>query len=319
MKSISKAIIFISACSLIVSSYSQIRSNAGSNIAFANAPVSCSATYLKAKPITASTLCLVPKASNTVVYQNNLACIDASNTSEGYVMVNYKGSNQKVKLQITGPTQVTYTYSLHGGYETFPLPSGNGSYNLVVYENVTGNQYSTALSQTISVNITNTFGPFLYPNQYVNFNASCATVAKGAELAAGSDSDLTTVSNVYNYIIKNITYDYAKATSVQSGYTANVDDILFKKKGICLDYAAVMATMLRSQGIPTRLEVGYAASAYHAWISTYIDDIGWVNGIIQFDGTGWKLMDPTFASTTNEKKLKDFIGNGTNYTTKYIY
>ena len=234
-------------------------------------------------------------------------------------MVNYKGSNQKVKLQITCPNSVTYTYNLHGGYETFPLSCGNGSYTLVVYENVTGNQYSTALSQTISANIQNTFGPFLYPNQYVNFNASCATVAKGAELAKRSDSDLTTVSNVYNYIIKNITYDYAKANSVQSGYTANVDDILNKKTGICLDYAAVMASMLRSQGIPTRLEVGYASSAYHAWISVYLKDIGWVNGIIQFDGTGWKMMDPTFASTTSEKKLKDYIGTGSNYVTKYLY
>ena len=101
--------------------------------------------------------CLVPAASGKTTYGNSLALIDASNTSEGYIMVNYKGSNPKVKLQITGSDGVTYTYSLHGGYETFPLSAGSGSYKAAVYENVTGNQYSTAFSQTFTAQITNTF------------------------------------------------------------------------------------------------------------------------------------------------------------------
>ena len=77
--------------------------------------------------------------------------------------------------------------------------------------------------------------------------------------------------------------------------------------------------MLRSQNIPTRLEVGYAGSAYHAWISTYITDVGWVNGIIQFDGVSWSLMDPTFAANSSEEELRSFIGDGSNYTLKYRY
>ena len=265
-------------------------------------------------------VCLVPTASGINVYSNTLSSIDASNTSEGYVMVNYKGNNPKVKLQITGNNGVTYTYNLHAGsYETFPLSSGNGTYKVAVYENVTGNQYSTALSQNISVNITNTFGPNLYPNQYVNFNAGSKVVSQAMALAAGCSNDLEVVTSIYNYVTSNITYDHNKAATVQSGYTSNVDEILTSGTGICLDYAAVMASMLRSQNIPTRLEVGYAGTAYHAWISTYITDVGWINGIIQFDGVNWSLMDPTFAANTSEQALKSFIGNGTNYKTKYIY
>lgn len=234
-------------------------------------------------------------------------------------MVNYKGSNPKVKLQITGSDGVTYTYSLHGGYETFPLSAGSGSYKAAVYENVTGNQYSTAFSQTFTAQITNTFGPYLYPNQYVNFNDKSQVVAEAVQLAANCDTDLDVVTKVYNYVTTNITYDHDKATNVQSGYTPDVDKILASGTGICLDYSAVMASMLRSQGIPTRLEVGYAGTAYHAWISTHITDIGWVNGIIQFDGTSWSLMDPTFAANSSESSLKSFIGNGSNYKTKYVY
>ncbi len=264
-------------------------------------------------------VCLVPNASGVTVYSNALVAIDVSNAGEGYVMVNYKGTNPKVKLQITGANGVTYTYNLHGGYETFPLSSGDGSYKIAVYENVTGNQYSTALSQTVRVTITNIFGPNLYPNQYVNFNLGSQVVAQAMLLAQSCDTDLDVVTKVYNYVTSNISYDHTKAATVQSGYTSNVDEIMNSGTGICLDYAAVMASMLRSQNIPTRLEVGYAGEAYHAWISTYITDIGWVNGIIEFDGENWSLMDPTFAANSSETALKNFIGDGSNYKTKYIY
>ena len=120
-------------------------------------------------------------------------------------------------------------------------------------------------------------------------------------------------------MIENITYDYNKANTVQSGYVPNPDEILASGTGICLDYASVMTAMLRSQQIPTRLEVGYAGDAYHAWISTYVENQGWINGIIQFDGQNWSIMDPTFAANAGEKELKNFIGDGSNYVTKYIY
>lgn len=264
--------------------------------------------------------CLETSAPEFVLYNNDVAYIDASNASEGYISVKYTGTCAKVKLQITGSNQVTYTYNLIGNnYEAFPLTCETGSYTVGIYENISGTQYATCLKETLDVTITNEFGPYLYPNQYVDFTPSCDTVAKGAELASTANSDLDVVSNVYNYIISSISYDYDKAANIASGYTSNVDEILHSGMGICLDYAAVMSSMLRSQGIPTRLEVGYAGDAYHAWISTYIEDRGWVNGIIEFDGTDWELMDPTFGANSSEKKLRDFIGSGDNYTVKYIY
>ena len=53
-------------------------------------------------------VCYVPVASGVQVYSNALAAIDASNVSQGYIMVNYTGSNPKVKLQITGSNGVTF-------------------------------------------------------------------------------------------------------------------------------------------------------------------------------------------------------------------
>lgn len=265
-------------------------------------------------------VCLVPEALGSLVSENDVASIDYSNTSEGYVMAKYFGLSSKVKFQLTGPDEVTYTYNLtESTYQAFPLSAGDGKYTFGVYENIVDNQYSVALSGSFDVAMTNTFGPYLYPNQYVNFTKDSAVVAKAAELEKNVSSDLDIVSNVYEYVSSYIDYDYDKAANVQSGYISDVDVILNSGTGICLDYAAVMCSMLRSLGIPTRLEVGYAGEAYHAWISTYITDVGWVSGIIEFDGKNWSLMDPTFAATSNEKDLKEFVGDGTNYTVKYMY
>ena len=263
-------------------------------------------------------LCLVPVADGIAETHNDVASIDYSHASEGYVCANYTGSCPKVKIRVTSPDSTVYTYDLHGnGYEVFPLSSGNGDYEVTIYENISGTNYSTCLYEKVSATITDEFTPFLYPNQYVNFSADSRVVAKGAELAATAASDLEVITNIYDYITANITYDYAKASDPPTGYTSDVDAILDSGTGICLDYAAVMTSMLRSQRIPTRLEIGYAGENYHAWISTYIKDIGWVNGIIEFNGTSWTLMDPTYASTS--KSPEKFVADQNNYQLKYVY
>lgn len=261
---------------------------------------------------------LACSADGTAVEQNDVVIIDYSHGQEGYLQVNYIGSNDKVKLQITTPKNSTYTFTLHGqGYETFPLTGGSGTYQISVFENISGDQYATVLSKDLSIDITNEFGPYLYPNQYVDYAKSSAAIKKSEELAKTSDTDLDVVTNVYNYMISNFTYDYDKAASVASGYLPNVDESLKSEKGICFDYAAVMATMLRVQQIPTRLEIGYVGDIYHAWISVYIEDIGWINGIVRFDGNEWEMMDPTFASTS--KDPEEFVPTSSDYLLKYVY
>jgi len=296
-----------------------IKLNIWLKIAFLTAVMVC-IPLITARAARSTPGVMVPKAGGTNVYGNGTVSIDASNASEGYLVVKYTGSNAKVKMQITGSNGIKYTYNLNKNREeAFPLTSGKGQYKVGVYENVTGNKYSVLSQADINANITNEFGPYLYPSQYVDFRPGCATVSKSNQLAAGCSDDLAVVENVYNYVVSNISYDFAKANSVQSGYISNVDAILSGGKGICLDYAAVMTSMLRAQGIPTRLEVGYANTAYHAWISTYIKDVGWVNGIIKFNGNSWSRMDPTFASTSGTKGAKSFVGDGTNYSVKFIY
>ncbi len=266
---------------------------------------------------------LEPVASGVAVQKNASAVIDYSNAVDGYVMVQWlAGGSPKLKVLVKGPSGTTYQYNLRtdGQYDTFPLSDGNGAYTVGVYQNTSGTQYATVLTASVPVKLTDEFAPFIRPNQYVTYSADSAAVAKAAELCQGTADNLEKVEKVYQYVVKNTTYDKQKAQTVTSGYLPNVDDTLKSGKGICFDYAALMAAMLRSQGVPVKLVVGYADNAYHAWISVYSEKEGWIEGKIYFDGAQWKLMDPTFASGGKQSDaVMEYIGNGSHYTAKYLY
>ena len=238
-----------------------------------------------------------------------------------YVMVKYIGdTDQKLKARIFGPT-TTYTYNLvQGEWQTFPLSDGNGSYTVTAYCNVGGSKYANMLTLDLEVEMEDEFAPFLRPNQYVNFMVAPNSIAKAAELVGDVPEALDKVAVVYDYVVDNFVYDDYKAATVKSGYLPVLDTVLEEKKGICFDYASLMAGMLRSQGVPCKLIVGYAGSAYHAWISVWTEEFGWIDGAIYFDGTMWHRMDPTFASSGQRSEfIMDFINNDYNYSTKYSY
>ena len=266
---------------------------------------------------------IMPVASGTKVTKNAKAEIDYSNAQDGYVMIKAaKPTQVKIAVRVTGPDGNVYTYVLKGDgkHEVFPLSSGNGKYTVGVFEQVQGNKYATAATANITVTLRDEYAPFLRPNQYVNFNANTKAVAKAAELVQGKTEVMGKVTAIYNYVISSLTYDRELAKTVQSGYVPDLDAVMAKGKGICFDYASLMTAMLRSQGVPTRLVIGYAGKAYHAWIDVHSPEKGWVNNVILFDGQKWVLMDPTFASSGgNSAAVLEYIGDGKNYEAKHLF
>ena len=264
----------------------------------------------------ANTTIPVPSAPGGAVMENNKAVIDYSNTAEGYVMVKYQGDTDKeLRTLIDAPNGVRYTYTLQpGSYAVYPLTEGNGEYTIGVYEQTEGTKYKVAVKTPVNVSLTDPFMPFLTPSQYVNYDKDSAVVKKAAELTAGAEGLLDKITAVYNFSVSHITYDDALAKTVQSGYLPDVDAVLKRQKGICFDYAAVMAAMLRSQCIPTKLVVGYTGAEYHAWLNVYSEETGWINQAVFFDGSSWKLMDPTLAAGS-----VDYKANEIDYEAKYQY
>lgn len=262
----------------------------------------------------------MPEASGASVLGQEPLIVDTSHTDQGYVMARYTGTSEKACVQILGGDGIKYKYFFPSSdnYVTMPLTAGDGSYTISIYEGISGDKYSALGSDTIEVQLENDYIPYLYPNQYVNFTPESQAVAVAAETVKDVTSDLDAVAAVYHYVIETISYDEEKAESVASGYLPDLDKTLQSCKGICFDYASLMTAMLRSQDIPAKLEIGYSGKIYHAWISVYIKDLGWIDNIIEFDGKTWKRMDPTFASSNNNsKKILKYIGDGNNYTVRY--
>ena len=283
-------------------------------------PIAAEAEALMEIPPEPASVVLQPEASGEVFVDNEEAIIDYSNASAGYVMVRYKTeSESRLKVLLKGPT-TTYSYNLPAEeWTTFPLSDGNGHYQMGVYINVTGTKYASVLFGEFDVEMTDEFAPFLRPNQFVNYTDAPNTVQLGAELTAGLDHPLDKVAAVYDHVVHHFSYDYEKAETVKSGYLPDLDEVLALEKGICFDYAAVMTAMLRSQEVPCKLVVGYAGEIYHAWISVWTEENGWIDGAIFFDGHQWQRMDPTFASSgEGDPEIMEFILNG-EYRVKYLY
>lgn len=252
---------------------------------------------------------------NTI--KNDAAVIDISNTRQGYIAIRYLGNNRKVKLQLTKDAE-TYTYNIQKkkSFSIFPLSMGNGTYTIGIFENISTNQYSQACSETIEVKLEDENLPFLYPNEYVSYTRNSPVIRLSNQITEGSGDELEKVEKVFDYVTSTIDYDYELAENIPLEYIPDIEQVLKEKTGICFDYASVMSAMLRIQGIPTRLVIGYAGDVYHAWISVYVEDKGWVDGIIRFDGESWTLMDPTTAASSG---LTDEITDDSLYNALYYY
>lgn len=278
------------------------------------------AENLSQEPPPAVSIILQPEASGTSMERCDVAQVDYSHSEDGYIMVRYFGqTDSRLKVLLKGPS-TTYNYNLpQGQWTVFPLSDGEGSYQAGIYRNTGGTRYATVMTAQFEVTLTDEFAPFLRPNQYVNYLEAPDTMALVSQLCAGLEQPLDKVAAVYDYVVGHLTYDDEKAATVKSGYLPVLDEVLREKKGICFDYAALMAAMLRSQDVPCKLVVGYAGNIYHAWISVWTEENGWIDGIIFFDGHIWKRMDPTFASSAaGDAEILEFIEHGT-YTVKYLY
>ncbi len=237
----------------------------------------------------------LPEASGTIVYEGEGVTIDASHTDQGYVMIKSESSAQRLKVSIAADAS-TYYYDLpdDGAYQTFPLQLGSGAYTVRVMENVEDDLYAVRYGVQLDVQLADENDPFLYPNQYVSFDADSQAVETAHSLAAGLSGEEKIAETFYKFVVRSLAYDGEKAATVQSGYLPDVDETLETGKGICFDYAALLAAMLRAEGIPAKVMIGVVSPEhlYHAWNSVYLNG-EWVWMDATLNGTGHRESDYT--------------------------
>lgn len=235
--------------------------------------------------------------------QNHRIRIDYSNAHLGYIRIKrLLEDDRKIKFKILKNEEGNegwYDLNRVGEYETFPLVSGNGTYTIRMgLENPDSGKYFISTPAEFEVKMDNELTPYLYPNQTVEYTADSETIKKAFELCAEDDTDLQRVKTIYDYVVSNISYDYDKLERIKNNYTLpDLDGTLESGKGICFDYAGVMAAMCRSQHIPCRVVTGDTDIETHAWVEVWLEGIGWINPEIEFKGKSWTHMDPTFTST----------------------
>jgi len=227
-------------------------------------------------------------------YQKDAVIIDASNIAHGYVAVKYTEETEQDLLVKIVKGQSTHTYELNhqNEFEVFSFMDGNGQYSVKVYRQVKNSQFTQIFSQKLSVDIQSANDPFLYPNQYIWYTPDSQAVALSLELCETATTDVEKIEILSDYIMRALSYDHIKSRTVQPGYIPDVDDVLGKRRGICFDYSALFACMLRVQNIPAKIIIGFADKYYHAWNSVLIDG-EWERYDLTFADSGIKISKYT--------------------------
>lgn len=194
-----------------------------------------------------------------------------------------------------------YYYSLNGTNEEIPAQLGSGSYLVKILQNTTGNKYKVVQKSTLNIS-NNSLDVFLTSSQPVYWENKDKLIELSNSITKDLKTDKEKVEAVYKYIIKNIKYDYNKINTISTDFVPDVEDTITTGKGICYDYSALFAGILRSQGIHTKLVKGYKndMTTYHAWNEVLLD------------GT-WVLIDTTYDAALSGVKTISMIKSMTEY------
>ncbi len=216
-------------------------------------------------------LSIVAFATTSVSFADE-ALFDTSSADQGVITVSYPAADAKVKVMVQMDDEKVF-YNLDNNQVTVPLTFGNGDYQIAVLENISGTQYKIVDETTANVKMASPVVPFLTNTQTVNWENTNMMKAIVSSIVDENMSDQEKVQAVYNYVVDNFSYDYDKISTLDSTYVPNIDDFLMDGSGICYDYSALFAGMLRSQGIPVKLVKGYRSGidVYHAWNEVYVD------------------------------------------------
>jgi transglutaminase-like putative cysteine protease len=100
-------------------------------------------------------------------------------------------------------------------------------------------------------------------------------------LFGGGAADWSRVQDICDYIGRNLTFDYQRASSTRSASQA-----LAEGKGVCRDFAHLAITFCRCMNIPARYCTGYLSDIgeaepfppadFAAWMEVYLDSRWWV-------------------------------------------
>lgn len=216
-------------------------------------------------------VCLLPtkkvRAASNVTIRNN---------NNGTITLKYNNTKNIRTKVLVQKGDSRYQYELKNGNNNIkiPLTQGNGRYKVILCEQIEGTSYAIITQRIVTQTLNPTRYAFRPTHVIINFTKNNAAVKKAKSLTKKIKQPEDKIKIIYEYIVKNYKYDYAKQKKLKNSsgnYVPNINSIYKSKKGICYDIAAVYASMLRSIGIETKLVTGFCDNieGYHAWNKVY--------------------------------------------------
>ncbi len=220
--------------------------------------------------------------------------------AEFEVPIYAEAPHQTVTRLSVSPDPISSSYDESGNYRSRfrfgSIPPG-GSIQINV-------SYSIRVSVPFAPDSTYRGGVGTVPLAYIAYTqgdeywevADPSISALASNITAGKVSVLEMSKAIYDYVVENIEYDYAKYNLVTSGLPVErygAVKTLELGRGVCEDMTDFYVALCRAAGIPAIEVVGFSyegdcvlgIGSRHAWAGIYIPDYGWMD----VDPT-WKLF-----------------------------
>jgi len=210
------------------------------------------------------------------------------------VAVGYRGDSNGdylVMIAANGATDY-FAFLANGATQYYPLAYGNGTYNVKILRQKSGNSYSVERSMNLALSSFDKVNAYLGSVNLVNFGQAPNSVASAKNWSGSFNKDKEIVDAVYKKLVNMMGYDYANLGKLPSYYVPNLDRVLSRKLGVCYDMASLFAGMLRAEGVPAKLCMGITnkVQGYHAWAEVLM-------------GGQWVVVDLSVDSQLREYKM----------------
>lgn len=211
--------------------------------------------------------------------------ISKKELDKGIVAINYSPEKNKDVKAVVTKGKVSYNYPIVGPTTNLPLQSGDGAYVVTLAEGIGGNKYKVLKQETVNLKLADDSVIYLQSIPQANWNDQMLSVKKAKELTKNAKTDLEKLNIIHNYVSSTVKYDYEKAKTIKGEYIPSAELTFSQNTGICYDYSVLTAVMLRSVGVPAKIEMGTKNDIkdYHSWNSVYLKDT-----------KKWVLVDTTY-------------------------
>jgi len=189
--------------------------------------------------------------------------------------------SHRLMLSLSGPERVKLASVLEIASNRYILEKTTPSEKYVKYQ---GSAKQITISQITNPKIPTTFSQHLTEHTY---NTSLAHLFAEQQVQLSALPQLKDKVRAIRQFLKD---NYSYSLTINDSEDGLSEFLLKEKKGSCIHFSTSAAHLLRAQGIPCRIMIGWSGGKffpdrnlqvfygkdYHAWLEILLEDYGWV-------------------------------------------